>query len=181
MGAVTIHSEHPFATPEGDRDPLRRFRGRMPSAVSIITTGAGRDREGWTVSSVLVSEGEPDQVLALLDPDSDLADELAAAADPVRISVNLLGYRDRDLAEAFARVAPAPGGPFTLGQWTDTEWGPRLTTATAWLGATLVNSDMVNIGWAQLLVGTVEAIEVGDSAAMTHLRGRYRDLSGIGE
>lgn len=177
MVCVTIHTDHPFATPEGDRDPLRRFRGRMPAPVSVFTTGSGRAREGWTISSFLVSEGDPDQLLALLDADSDLADALAVADDPVRVSVNLLSHADRHLADAFARVSPAPGGPFTLGDWTDTEWGPRLTTASAWLGATLTAAPTATVGWAQLLLGRVDEVELGEGAAMAHLRGRYTDLT----
>lgn len=176
---MTIHTEHPFATPEPDRDPLRRFRGRMPAPVSIFTTGSGRGREGWTISSFLVSEGEPDQLLALLDADSDLADALDLTDQP-RVSVNLLSHADRNLAEAFARTSPAPGGPFTLGEWTDTDWGPRLATATAWLGATLVRGDTGTVGWARMLLGTVDEVRLGDGVAMAHLRGRYRDL-GAGE
>ena len=32
---VTIHSEHPFADPEPERDPVRRLRGRLGVAGSV--------------------------------------------------------------------------------------------------------------------------------------------------
>ena len=37
--------------------------------------------------------------------------------------VRLLEWKHRDLADAFAGVAPAPGGVFTLGEWVDTGLG----------------------------------------------------------
>ena len=98
---MTIHSEHPFATPAGDRDPLRRFRGRMASAVSVWSAGAGRARVGWTVSSFLVADGEPGEVVGVLDEDSALGELLADGGDQTFV-VNLLGWEQRGLADAFA-------------------------------------------------------------------------------
>ena len=74
---MTIHPEHPFLEPE--RDPVRRSRGRLGGAVTLLDLGAGEgplDRAGLTVTSVLVANGEPARLLALLDPDSDLAERL---------------------------------------------------------------------------------------------------------
>ena len=71
----------------------------------------------------MVAHGEPAHVLALLDPDSDLAGALEATGAAV---VQLLSWEDRGLAEAFAGTAPAPGGLFRQADFVDTEWGPRL-------------------------------------------------------
>ncbi len=82
---MTIHDEHPFAEPQGRRDPVRLLRGRLGGAVSLWTAGAGRARAGLTVSSLLVLPGEPPRVLGLIDPDSDLADTLVGdGSAPVR-------------------------------------------------------------------------------------------------
>ena len=62
-------------------------------------------------------------MIGLIDEESALADILAEATT---VTVNLLGWDQRALADAFAGVAPAPGGPFALAGWTDTEWGPVL-------------------------------------------------------
>ena len=67
------------------------------------------------------SADQRDHLLALVDPDSDLADRVRETGTAV---VQLLEWPHRDLAEAFAGLAPAPGGMFTLGSWDDTEWGP---------------------------------------------------------
>jgi len=156
---------------------VRQFRGRMAAAVSIWTSGTGRDRVGWTVSSFLVADGEPAQVVGLLDEESDLADRIESGA---RFVVNLLGWPDRSLAEAFAGLAPAPGGVFRLGTWEDTDWGPALSDAPAWLGARpLGGSD--HAGWGVLVRAEAEHAVTGPDPTdglLTHVRGRYQALLG---
>ena len=66
---VTIHSTDPFATPEEERSPVRRFRGRLPAAVTLWTAPGPA---GLTVSSTLVAAGDPGRVLGLVDDESDL-------------------------------------------------------------------------------------------------------------
>jgi flavin reductase (DIM6/NTAB) family NADH-FMN oxidoreductase RutF len=167
---VTIHSDHPFVPPEGERDPLRRLRGRMPSPVSVWATGTGRSRAGLTISSLLVAGGEPARVLGLVDADSDFWD-----ADPSTWVVNVLALEHRFLADVFAGTAPAPGGPFTTGTWTDTDWGPALDGSAGWMGVRLAENDPRAVGWGLLVEGVVEHVELGDASAMMHVRGRYRD------
>jgi flavin reductase (DIM6/NTAB) family NADH-FMN oxidoreductase RutF len=178
---VTIHSTHPFATPEPERDPLRRVRGRIPSPVSVWAAGQGGDRAGWTLSSFLVIDGEPAEVVGVLDEDSTLAERLAGADSlPGRpFTVNLLGWHHRGLADAFAGVAPAPGGPFTVGPWRDTDWGPVLDDAPGWLGVRL-RSVPDRAGWSLLVRGSVDHVEIGSDPAegmLAYLRGRYRAVS----
>jgi flavin reductase (DIM6/NTAB) family NADH-FMN oxidoreductase RutF len=164
---VTIHSSHPFADPEPD--PVRRFRGRLGGAVALLTAGAGADRAGLTVSSLMVANGEPARVLVLVDPDSDLAEVVARTGRGV---VQLLSWPHRDLAEAFAGTAPAPGGPFRTGEFADTAWGPRLTDATTWAAVTLESATAV--GWSSLLTLVVDEVTVGDDdEPLVHRRGRY--------
>ncbi len=130
---MTIHDTHPFADP--DPDPVRRFRGRLGGAVALVTAGDDSRRAGLTVSSLMVANGDPAQVILLVDPDSDLHDVLADHDH--RAVVQLLSWRHRDLAEAFAGTAPAPGGPFRTGEFETTAWGPRLVDATTWMGVRL--------------------------------------------
>ncbi|GAA1717905.1 flavin reductase family protein [Propioniferax innocua] len=174
---MTIHEEHPFATPPADRDALRRVRGLLPAPVTVWTTGAGRRREGWTISSMMLADGAPDggerapEVIGLLDEHSDLADELEPGTP---ITVNVLGHgiASANLADAFARLAPAPGGPFTLGQWTDTDHGPRLDDAAAWVSAEIIDA-ATHAGWALLVRARVVSAERGTGDALRHERGRY--------
>jgi flavin reductase (DIM6/NTAB) family NADH-FMN oxidoreductase RutF len=165
---VTIHSEHPFVPPEGDRDPLRRLRGQLPAPVTVWTAGTGRERRGLTVSSVLVAAGDPAHVLGLVDEEADLW-----AEPPTTLVVNVLGPDHAYLADAFAGTAPAPGGPFTQGEWSDSDWGPDLVDAAAWLGVRLVPGPPRHVGWGLLLDGVVEHVETTSTAVLTHVRGRY--------
>jgi flavin reductase (DIM6/NTAB) family NADH-FMN oxidoreductase RutF len=187
---VTIHSTHPFATPEPERDSLRRLRGRMPAPVSVWAAGQGAGRTGWTLSSFLVVDGEPAEVVGVLDEDSALAERLVASPvfipggtppEPhgVVFTVNLLGWQHRGLADAFAGVAPAPGGPFTLGRWRDTDWGPVLDDAPGWLGVRL-RSVPDRAGWNLLVRATVDHVELGaepDGGMLAYVHGRYRAVS----
>ena len=168
---MTIHTDHPFVPPEGDRDPLRRLRGRMPSPVTVWATGEGRARAGLTISSLLVAGGEPARVLGLVDADSDFWD-----ADPTTWVVTVLGTEHRFLADVFAGTAPAPGGPFTSGTWTDSRWGPVLDGSAGWMGVRLADVEPRPVGWGLLVEGVVEHVEVGDADAMMHVRGRYREV-----
>jgi flavin reductase (DIM6/NTAB) family NADH-FMN oxidoreductase RutF len=164
---VTIHSSHPFADP--DPDPVRRFRGRLTGTVALLTAGNADDRAGLTVSSLMVANGEPARVLALVDPDSDLAEAVGRTG---RAVVQLLSWTHRDLAEAFAGTAPAPGGAFRTGEFEDTDWGPRLAGAASWAAATLESATAV--GWSTLLTLTVDTVTVGDDEEpLLHRRGRY--------
>jgi flavin reductase (DIM6/NTAB) family NADH-FMN oxidoreductase RutF len=163
---VTIHSSHPFPTPE---DPVRRLRGRLGGTVSLWTAGAGEDRAGLTVSSFMVAAGEQARLLALVDPDSDLADALAETG---RAVVQLLSWRHRDLAEAFAGTAPAPGGPFRSAAFDATPWGPRLADAGTWAGASVESTG--SVGWSDLVTVVVDELTVGDEdEPLFHRRGRY--------
>lgn len=178
LATVTIHSDHPFRPPEGDRDPVRRLRGRLGGTVSLWTTGGEpAERAGLTVSSFLVVAGDPGHVLALLDPDSDFAEALTRTRSAV---VQLLEWQHRDLADAFAGVAPAPGGVFKLGEWTTTEWGPLLAGATAWAGVRLVQGDLSEVGWSVLADCVVEHVEIGaETHPLVHRRGRYQRPTGV--
>ena len=165
---MTIHHDHPFWPAEGDRDPLRRLRARMPAPVGVWTTGTGRSRAGLTVSSFLVAAGDPPHVLGVVDEESTLWDER-----PRTVVVNLLGPDHAWLADVFAGQAPAPGGAFTVGEWDDSPWGPVLRGAPGWIGLRLADGEPAHVGWGLLLDGVVESAELGEGDVLTHVRGRY--------
>ncbi len=143
--------------------------------MSLWTSGSGSGptgRAGLTVSSMVVAAGAPGHVLALLDPDSSLAERLIETRTGV---VHLLEWKHRDLADAFAGVAPAPGGVFTLGEWSDTAWGPRLVDASSWAGVRLVDAAPVEVGWSILVDAVIEHLDVGEEhQPLVHRRGRYQ-------
>ncbi|MCR1781660.1 flavin reductase family protein [Nocardioides carbamazepini] len=170
---MTIHSTHPFA--DADPDPARRFRGRVGGAVTLWTAGDETDRAGLTVTSLMVALGPEPAVLALLDPDSDLLEVLRETGRGV---VQLLSWADRQLAEAFAGTAPAPGGPFRQAEFTATPDGPRLATARTWAGVRLIDERV--LGWSVEVTAALDHVEVGDGEgdddALLHRRGRFHRL-----
>ena len=164
---MTIHATNPFATPS---DPVRRFRGRLGGAVSLWTAGAAEHRAGLTVASLMVANGSPGRVLGLLDPDTTLTERLVDTGSAV---VHLLEWSDRDLADAFGGVAPAPGGPFALGTWADSAYGPVLAERTH---ALVRVESTVEAGWSLLVTATIEdVVLLEEQRPLEHRRGRYRD------
>lgn len=164
---MTIHSSHPFPSPGDD---VRRFRGRLGGAVSLWTA---EGPVGLTVSSLMVSNGSPARVLGLLDPDSDL---LLGLQESGRGVVQLLSWEHRSLADAFAGVAPAPGGLFAAASWSSTSHGPLLSAASAWALVSL--ESVAEVGWSVLATCTIDSLEVGDEGSgdqgpLLHRRGRY--------
>lgn len=169
---MTIHTSDPFATPEGDRSPVRRLRGRLAAAVTVWTAPGPA---GLTVSSMLVADGDPGCVLGLVDDESALWSAIEAAGV---FTVVPLGDADRQLADRFAGLLPAPGGVFRDGgSWRDTPYGPVLAGGSrTWAGCRLV--DARRLGWGQLVEATIETVEIGpaDGGPLVHYRGRYRTL-----
>jgi 3-hydroxy-9,10-secoandrosta-1,3,5(10)-triene-9,17-dione monooxygenase reductase component len=162
-----IHSSDPFATPEEDRSPVRRLRGRLAAPVTLWTAPGPH---GLTVSSMLVADGDPGRVLGLLDEESELWE---AVRDTGRFAVAPLGPADRQLADRFAGLMPAPGGLFAAGSWSPTEYGPVPAHLGTWAGCRLESTR--ECGWALLVEGVIEMISL-DSATepLIHYRGRYR-------
>lgn len=170
---MTIHDTHPFAAEGPKRRPVRRFRGRLPAPATIWATSAETGPVGLTVSSLVVADGEPGEIIGLIDPASDLFD---AIVETEHWAVSLLTFDDRQLSDAMAGLAPAPGGPFRMGRWRDTQWGPVLATAPGWLGARLLTAP-VEAGWSMLVRGVIEHVEIDELAApVAYVRGRYREL-----
>lgn len=170
MGLVTIHTSHPFAG--GQRDQARALRGRLGGRVCLLTAGEGRTRAGWTVSSLLLVDGPQWQVVAMVDPDCDLAERIEQTG---RAVLHLLEGPQRYLADVFAGQAPAPGGAFRGDGWTQTEHGPRLDEVGNW--ATLELDHSTEVGWSLACVlRVVEAATDADAQPLHHVRGRYRTL-----
>ena len=166
---MSIHASDPFATPDELRSPVRRLRGRLPAAVTLWTAaGAGRPA-GLTVSSMLVVDGEPGRVIGLVDDESDLWSAVEAGGV---FAVSLLAADDRQLADRFAGLMPAPGGLFATGDWVPTEWGP-VPAGRGWAGCRLEQARP--IGWSLLVEAVIERIELAEAAEpLVHERGRYR-------
>jgi flavin reductase (DIM6/NTAB) family NADH-FMN oxidoreductase RutF len=171
---MTIHTGNPFADP--DPDPARQLRGKIGGGVTLWTSGDGANRAGLTVTSLMVALGPTPRVLALLDPDSDLLEQLRGTG---RAVVQLLTWGDRQLAEAFAGTSPAPGGPFRQAEFVATPYGPRLAHATTYAEVGLAEER--EVGWSVEVTAALDAVIVGDpddadDQPLLHRRGRFHPL-----
>ena len=144
--------------------------GRLGGQVTVWTTGQEAP-VGLTVSSIMVANGTPGYVLGLVDPDSDLAEQVVRTGSA---AVSLLRWRHRDLAEVFAGQAPSPGGPFRTGDWRETACGARCSpTRRAGPGGRL-RGEPQDCGWSVLLRLEVEHVELDeDDEPLVHRRGGY--------
>lgn len=172
----------PFATPEPDRSPLRRLRGRLPAAVTLWTaTGADGRPAGLTVSSTVLVDGEPGHIIGVLDEESTLWEAVRASG---RFAMAPLRKPDGQLADMFAGLMPAAGGAFGVaggGTWQETGYGPVLAGVAGWAGCRL--DEARPLGWGLLVTGTVERVEIADVTPepLIHVRGRYDTTSrGLG-
>lgn len=172
MTGGRIHKENPFIRPEEDRDPARRLRGRLSSSVTILTAGHGAAASGVTVSSIMVAEGSPAHVIALVGEESDFWEQ---ARETGRFVVHVLGGEERAKADEFAGLRPRPGGPFAGREVLRTEWGDALADVASWAGCRVERWE--NLGDRLVLVGLIDRVELHDLAdPLIHFRGAYRRL-----
>jgi 3-hydroxy-9,10-secoandrosta-1,3,5(10)-triene-9,17-dione monooxygenase reductase component len=165
-------SGDPFATPEDERRLDRRLRGRLVAPVTVWTAGDRDRRAGLTVSSLLVAEGDPAEVLGLLDPLSELFDLLVERGS---FLVHVLDAGDQRLAGMFGGAYPVD--PFEEFETADGEFGPLLSGARQTVGCRLVGSE--EVGFQMLVRGRIDELElVADlGQPLARYRGRYRRLA----
>jgi flavin reductase (DIM6/NTAB) family NADH-FMN oxidoreductase RutF len=168
-----IHDHDPFADDPADRDPIRRFRGRLAAPVTVVTAGTGAERAGLTVASLIVMEGDPGLIEMVVGPTTDLWGMIAETG---RFVVHVCRDRDRHLAEVFAGLRPSPGGVFTGVTVTGSEWGPVLDD----LGdrAYCTRQGQEEVGRTGLVLGRVDRVDLEDlTDPLVYFRGRYHRLT----
>jgi 3-hydroxy-9,10-secoandrosta-1,3,5(10)-triene-9,17-dione monooxygenase reductase component len=167
-----IHDEHPFDTPLDQRDPARRFRGRLASPVTVVTAGSGERRTGLTVSSIMVAEGEPSRVYFLVGTTTDLYYVLEQRG---KFVVHVLEDRHREMSDVFAGVRPSPGGRFAGLDVEDSDWGPVLSDVTTRAYCTFEGGDEET--YFLVAEGVIDELELGDiDDPLAYFRGTYRSL-----
>jgi flavin reductase (DIM6/NTAB) family NADH-FMN oxidoreductase RutF len=167
-----IHDDHPFKDAPADRDPVRQFRGRLVAPVTVVTAGQEGSETALTVSSLMVAEGEPSSVIALIGTNTDLWEAIESSR---RFVVHILSSARRDDADAFAGIRPRPGGVFKGVGTEHTEWGPMLLDSPNRVFCTLASS--IELPFHHLVVGEIEKVEVADlDDPALYFRGDYRRL-----
>lgn len=172
-GGFELRFEDPFATPPEWRDPARRLRGRLAAPVTVWTAGEGDRRAGLTVSSLVVAEGDPAEVLGLVSPASELWDAISTSGAFV---VHVLGEGDRHLADRFSGARPGLGGPFGSLEVHQSPYGPVIsTTLQCRAFCRLLGASPV--GYQHLVRGAMSEVAVAQvTRPLIWFRGRYRRL-----
>ena len=148
---------------------MRRLRGRMAAPVTVWTArDAAGAPAGITMSSVLVVEGNPPEVLGLVDP---LSAFWHAVQETGSFVVQVLGADQVDIARQFALQLPVD--PFEGVALTSTQWGPAIDNVTTRAGCLLMHS--VEAGYGSLVRARIDEIIVDDVAnrPLIHYRGLY--------
>ena len=145
-------------------------------------TAVGITREGkWVVAQpradVLVAEGEPSRLVALVGEATDLWFAIEQSGSFV---LHVLGVGDRQISDRFAGIRPSPGGLFVGLDVEDGPWGPTIRTLGTRAHCRLERS--VETGFHQLVTGLIDQIdlEVLDQP-LVYYRGRYRMLGDVPE
>lgn len=167
-----IHEEHPFLLPEEARDHTRRFRGRLVAPVTVVTAASGEVNIGLTVSSLMVSEGEPPYVHFLIGEANELFDAISSSR---RFVLHVLDSRHRALSEIFAGRRPTPGGMFAGLEVEASAWGPVIVEPATRAYCRL--EETREYGFSFLVTGAIDELDVGDLRdPLAYFRGAYRSL-----
>jgi len=167
-----VTAENPFLLPPSDRNPVRRLRGRLATPVTVLTAGSGAARTGITVSSLVVVEGEPGVVRAVVGPVSELWDR---AGETGKFVLHVCDAGHQALADVFALLRPSPGGLFAGTATTPSEWGPVIEELPDRAFCTVTDREVV--GWSGMITATIDRVEVADlTDPLTYFRGSYRRL-----
>lgn len=165
-----IHDENPFAPEASDQN--KRFRGRLANPVTIVTSGNMENPTGLTVSSLMISEGDPGLVHAVVTPNSDLFDRVTESG---KFVVHIAEAQHAGLSDVFAGIRPSPGGIFAGTELEHSDWGPVITSMPNRVYCTTRSAE--ETGWSGLVIGTIDSVEISHlTDPLIHFRGGYRKL-----
>ncbi len=145
----------------------------LASGVGIVSTGAGDERRGLTVSSVTSLCMDPPCLLVGINTTSETHDAILANGG---FGVSLLNSDQHDLALRFAGRDGARGSQrFQTAAWEQGVLGvPILQTAIASLECVLHHHQVV--GTHGLFVGRIVATRGGDGSPLVNFQGALRTL-----
>jgi flavin reductase (DIM6/NTAB) family NADH-FMN oxidoreductase RutF len=153
---------------------LRHAMRELASGVSVVTTGDGAERNGFTATSVTSLSVNPPRVLFCVIRTSTSLPLLARCG---RFAINILGAQHRALADRFAGRSGAKGGDrFDGASWRTLATGaPVLCDALAAVDCEL--EELIERHSHIVVIGRVVSIEVAESGpGLVYWRGSYDEL-----
>lgn len=140
--------------------------------MTIFTSGDEMTRTGLTVSSMVVVEGEPGLVQAVVGPTTDLWDLVEESG---RFVVHVCAADDRDLAQVFAGLRPSPGGVFAGVDVAQSDWGPVLQRLGNRAFCTFL--DKRESGYSGLVTGRIDRVAISNlTDPLVYFRGNFHGL-----
>lgn len=171
VGIVTHRDRQvsPDSNPELRRDFLEAMAHAV-TGVAVITTDGPGGLRGLTVSTVTSVSADPPLILICIREGSPTAEAISRNR---HFSVNLLGPRHQQLADAFAgRPASSVERTFTGPAWRRRPGqGPELADAAASFDCTLVRT--LRAGSHTILLGACRAARVGRGPGLLYTRRQY--------
>jgi flavin reductase len=141
-----------------DKVRFRDGMSRLGSAVSVVTTGSGALRYGFTASAVCSVSDTPATLLVCINRASSSFPAFASAR---HLCVNTLMPGQEDISDAFGGKTPGKNR-FALGNWTEGLTGvPVLSTASVSFECELV--DAVDQATHRVLFGRVISLRENDT------------------
>jgi len=152
-------------------DPMlmRRTMGRFATGVAVVTTSYNGDEQGMTVNSLTSVSLDPPMLLVCFTKGARTAECVEASG---RLAVNMLGARQEEVANAFARRGEDRFGQLNL---------PRHPSGMPLIPATLAHvvcrvDRIVDGGDHVIVLGIVEDLTQRDGAPLLFYGGSYGDF-----
>lgn len=149
----------------------------LAGAVSVVTTGLGEARTGFTATSVASLSVDPPTIIVCLNRTSS---SWPVVRENGAFCVNILSHQQSHIADRFA----GRGGAKGVERYEGARWG-RLTTGVLALSDALVAIDCeleeaIERHSHNILIGRVRALSVKSSAEpLLYWHGAYRLISSV--
>ena len=167
----------PGPAPDAQSEPFKRAMRHLAGAVSVITTGSGEQRTGFTATSVSSLSVDPPTLIVCLNRDSS---SWPVLLEHGAFCVNILAHDHLHVADRFA----GRGGAKGVARYEGAEW-QTLSTGTLALAGALAAIDCeveeaLERHTHTILIGRVKALQLRDDAEpLLYWHGAYRLLSNL--
>ena len=178
---MSLHDTHANGAPPAEIDKdVASFRAAMrhlAGAVSVITTGRGEQRTGFTATSVSSFSMEPPAMIVCLNKTSSSWPVLKAHQG---FCINVLAHDQLHVADRFAGRGGAKGAE----RYEGAQWQELVTGALALSNAlTVIDCELeeaIERHSHAILIGRVRAVHTRETAEpLLYWHGAYRHMSNL--